>query len=649
MAMKINKKLKLAGIAVGGGLILFLVILANTLITIDADEVGVVKKKIGTSLPSGVVVAVEPGYQGIQLEVLKAGWHVVNPIWTDVETKPAVNIPNGMKGLVNRKVGKAPENRDDIVVPEGYRGYQLELLDPGLHYLNPYVYEIEFVRPIEVPPLHVGVETSKIGKPSEGKAVVGEGDKGVREKVLMPGTYWRNPKAVTVDIVPAIEVPRGSVGVIRSRVGTRSDKDLVDEGEQGIQRSVLRPGTYYLNPVAFEEEVHPAVAIEAGFVGVVVLQTGPEPKEANAIIVERDERGVQPYTLPAGLHYLNPYEYKVTTVDSRVQKYEMSASDVSHAGKEVKGDDRLAFPSADGFTIKVDTSIEWQIETNRIPAVVAGIGNTDEIVEKIIRPNAREIGRLEGSKLKAEDFIKGDKREAFVGKFSETLRVRCAEKGIIIHKALVREVLPPEEIAEPLKEREVALLMQQTNVEKQAQAKSEALLEEEKAKIEQRKELIKADTAKQVAETEANRAKEVAKIRAEQLKEVAAVEQEQQALILEKQKLEAQGIREIAEAEAYKARSLVEADGALDKKLKAWTTVMSQWADNANLVPRVVVGGSGADGSGGGLTGQELILQLMAIEHLDRFVQGAGDAGDSPKPPVKKKPKESKPAGWGAQ
>lgn len=613
--------IKVVAAVSGGLLIFFLILIANMLINIPPGRVGLVTKRTGEALPPNASIAPiddEHSYKGLQERVLTTGWHLVNPITTDVDVVAAIEVPKGKKGLVNRTSGPFPENRSDVVVPKGFRGYQRDLLDPGIHFLNPKLFEVEIVEPVVIPALHVGIVTAKIGEVS-GEDIVEAGFKGVQREVLRPGDYWLNPKAYSVEIVTAIDIPDGHLGVVRSRTGESTDKDLVEEGERGIWRKVLRPSTYYMNTKAYEISVVPAVKIEAGFVGVVIARTGDPPKEPNAVVVEKGERGVQPYTLPAGLHYLNPYECKVIPVDSRVQKYEMSGVDTTLSQGEIAGDDRLQFPSSDGFAIKVDTSIEWQIQTDRIPRVVATIGNTQDIVTKIIRPNAREIGRLEGSKLKAEDFIKGDKREQFVTNFSATLKKRCEEKGIIIHKALVREVEPPEEVARPLKEREVAILNQSTNEEKQKTAMSEALLAEEQAKIEQKRLVIKAETEKKIKETLAEQEKAVAKIKAEQLKEVAQVEKEQQALILEKQRLEAQGIRELADAEAHRARELVLADGALDKKLKAWTEVMREWAGNRNLVPRVVVGGG--DGEHGGLTGQELILELMAIEHLDRFVK----------------------------
>ena len=618
---------KIGIIAIAGIIVIWAMF--QCVVDVPANQVGILLKKTGEPLPPGVIVAPDDSYAGIQQSVLKTGWHMINPFTSDVEIVKAVVIPQERFGLVNRKSGSAPKNPSDILVEKGERGYQKALLEPGTHFLNPHIFEVTITKPIRIPALHVGIITSLTGKPTT-KDLVDPGERGLRKDVLGPGVHILNPKGYNVEVEPAIDVSPGKVGIVRSKFGTMTNDDLVKEGQQGIWRKVLRPGTYNWNTKALEVEIRSAVNIEAGYVGVAVAQTDQaiiptgiavDPKikpGKESKVAALGMRGIQPYTLPPGLHYLNPYEYRVVTFDARRHKYEMTLSNAGLSSGEVQGDDRLAFPSSDGFEIKVDTSIEWQIKREHIPEVVADIGGINDVIKKIIRPNAREIGRLEGSKLEAKDFILGDKREQFVRAFEAALKQRCAIKKVEIHNALVRAVFPPEAVAKPLKEKEVSLLRNEANVQKQVEAKSKADLAEEESKIQQKREVIKADTSKLVAELNAEREKEVARIQAVQRKEVANVEQQQQALILERQKLEAKGIRELADAEAHRAKSLIRADGALDKKLKAWSMVMAAWAKNANLVPKVVVGGGGSGGKG--LTGQELIMTLMSIERLDRFI-----------------------------
>ena len=75
---------------------------------------------------------------------------------------------------------------------------------------------------------------------------------------------------------------------------------------------------------------------------------------------------------------------------------------------------------------------------------------------KIILPYARSISRIEGSKLQAREFISGKTRTAFQERLLAQLRVACGARGVIIHSALVREIMPPPEIASLISQREQA-------------------------------------------------------------------------------------------------------------------------------------------------------------------------------------------------
>lgn len=73
---------------------------------------------------------------------------------------------------------------------------------------------------------------------------------------------------------------------------------------------------------------------------------------------------------------------------------------------------------------------------------------------------------------------------------------------------------------------------------------------------------------------------------------------EEERISLEAAKLEAAKIKAIADAESYKTRAMMNADGALDKKLKAYIEVQQNWAEafqnyNGNLVPQIMTGGNG--------------------------------------------------------
>ena len=67
--------------------------IAAMLIEVPPEHVGVVYKKTGDTLPEGEEVAPDDSYQGVQKEILKPGWHFVNPISTSVDIEKATFVP----------------------------------------------------------------------------------------------------------------------------------------------------------------------------------------------------------------------------------------------------------------------------------------------------------------------------------------------------------------------------------------------------------------------------------------------------------------------------------------------------------------------------------------------------------------------------
>jgi hypothetical protein len=176
------------------------------------------------------------------------------------------------------------------------------------------------------------------------------------------------------------------------------------------------------------------------------------------------EKGVQHETLPPGLEYYNPYLKQIDVVDVRSHKYDMI------------GDESIQFPSNDSFTISIDGTIEWAIRPDRVAEVTVAYGDAEDILNKIILPNARSIARIQGSKLLAREFISGKTRTAFQDKLHGELRAECWKQGIDIKSSLVRDIVPPAEIASPISQREQADQEIQRSTNEMAEAKSEARL-----------------------------------------------------------------------------------------------------------------------------------------------------------------------------
>ena len=340
------------------------------------------------------------------------------------------------------------------------------------------------------------------------------GYKGIRYDVKTEGRYFYNPFFYKRIVRKATVVPQNQIGVLIRKFGKPLPfpKTVATQpDERGPVEEILRPARYNINPFAYDVQLFDALVIPEGHVGVVTLLSGSDPKKKNTYTVMPGEKGVQSKTLPPGIEYYNPYLQHIEIVDMRSQKYDML------------DEDALLFPSNDSFTISIEGTIEWAIRPEDAARLTVAYGDKDDILNKIILPYARSISRIQGSKLRAREFISGTTRSAFQDLLFTQLRDTCRSEGIEIKSAIIRDIQPPAAIATPISEREQADQEIERYTNQIEEAKSQAKLVEQEEMQEQnkaigdaRREVIgvvrEADQNRVIAVTDANRQLEVAKL-----------------------------------------------------------------------------------------------------------------------------------------
>ncbi|MCH8046275.1 MAG: SPFH domain-containing protein [Planctomycetes bacterium] len=408
---------------------------------------------------------------------------------------------------------------------------------------------------IDVPARHFAVLTKKTGEDLDNhEELAPDADhKGLQLEVLSEGRYFYFPYRWKWEVYPMIEIPRDKMGVrIRLYGEDLPYGDFVaqDKTYKGIVKEVLKSGRYAINAIIIDKDTKKVVGtprkksdyveiielwdpkiIPAGYKGIVTNLAGPMPENPNVLLVEKDFRGPQEETLEPGTYYLNPYMYRINAIDTRSQRFNLSE------GKD------MTFPSKDGFPISLDGIIEFRV----IPKTAAltyvkyndvsndkpgGSAIAEEIIAKVIMPNARAFCRLRGSNSSAREFIGGETRSAFQAEFQKALTETCQARGIEIVQALITKIKPPQAIAEPLRAREVAAQQLKQYTQQALQQEQEAKLATEKALIEQKKQLVeagreiitettKAESEQVVALAEAKRDQEVAEKKLEAAKDQA--------------------------------------------------------------------------------------------------------------------------------
>lgn len=450
---------------------------------------------------------------------------------------------------------------------------------------------------IDVQPGQVAILIRKTGQDIENTDEIAPSPehKGVQLEVLREGRYFYDPYNWEWEIVPQFEVPAGKIGV-----KTRLYGDDLPHGEflatqptqKGILPGVLEAGRYALNPYAERIDLYDPVKIPAGYKGVVTNLVGKLSADPNRAIVDIGERGAQEKTLDPGTYFLNPFVTRVNLVDCRNQRIDLAE------------DGDLGFPTRDGFWVSLDGIVEFRVAPEKAaevyvlynefvkPGEVDTIDN--EIRQKVILPNARSFCRLQGSNNLGRELIQGDTRSIFAEKFRSEMRKACDPLGITIVDAQITRIRPPDKIAQPLRDREIAKQKQAQYDQQTKQQESEKELAIQNELVKQKQALVQAEQQVVKLTTEAMQTQEVAVTKAEQDLAVAKLKLEaakdEAAAIASRGQAAAQVVVFQNEAEAAGWKQSVSAfdgDGLkyaryvlYQKMAPAYRTIMANTADS---------------------------------------------------------------------
>jgi regulator of protease activity HflC (stomatin/prohibitin superfamily) len=150
----------------------------------------------------------------------------------------------------------------------------------------------------------------------------------------------------------------------------------------------------------------------------------------------------------------------------------------------------------------------------------------NDILKKIILPSVHGFARIEGSKKGATEFIIGESRRLFQEELDKFLRKNCAKWGIVINSVLIRDIIVPQQIAEIIRKRELALQDARKYTQEITRAKSEAELAKQKTLAEQNKKKVAAETERLTAKIAADQKQVEAVMAAQADLDVAKIDYE---------------------------------------------------------------------------------------------------------------------------
>ncbi|MBE6368199.1 MAG: hypothetical protein E7052_09885 [Lentisphaerae bacterium] len=451
---------------------------------VPPEHMAVVTSKNGQEPQPGTLL-VERGQKGIWREVLPEGRYFLDPVMHDVEIVPAINIPIGKVGIVTSKVGK-PLAPGEIIAPDkSYQGIWKDVLTPGVHRLNPEGYKVDIVDAINIPFGYVGVVTAQTGKPAQPGEFARKGEKGVLQDILQPGLYYINPRAYQVNVIEIgmnqVSMTGGSGSVIEMKNRIEAASSTLNEISYNTLNTQLQMRADMLKDVD-------SAAPVAASVSKLKRSSVPGKKRMSY------NRRPQPMGAVSGA--------AATTVP---QTPDM----VYSVGGFVE------FPSRDGFKILMDMTVEFELMPQHIARIYMLYGDLPQVVSKIILPQILSVTRMKGSSYKAQDFIVGAGRETFQNNLRSELEKVLKEKSIVVHNAIIRNVTIPNNILKPIQDASLAVEQNLTNYSLQETAKIEAELNLHTAMIDQKRQEIEQETRKLVAEITAQQKQSVRLIAAE--------------------------------------------------------------------------------------------------------------------------------------
>ena len=379
----------------------------------------------------------------------------------------------------------------------------------------------------------VAILMKKTGKNLPPEAILAPGPeyKGIQADVLPEGRYFRNPWTWEWKYFKALDIPAGKFGVLVRKFGQDLPAGEIiarDETTKGIVRDVLGTGRHRINPYAYDVKLYDDITIKPGHVGVVtrltggdILSGGEETRDGRqakrretrdaGFLVEEGHKGVTSEILKEGTHRLNPFLYSVTIVNVQSQRFELS------------GDDAISFLTQDGFTVRAEGTLEFNLDLDKVALLAHEVGDMDDILQKLILPSARGFSRIEGSKKHATEFIVGESRQAFQNSLETYLKGVCKPWGVSLNSVLIRDIFAPQEVAGIIRARELAVQEAKKIDQQIVQAKSQAELGKQKALAERNSKTVAAETERIQRKIAAEQKQSVETIAAQTQLEVASV------------------------------------------------------------------------------------------------------------------------------
>jgi len=450
------------------------------------------------------------GVRGKQLRFLTNGTFKIHPWLFKVEKIKKVRIPEGSIGVVTaadgealgmgQLLGRSVDGHDNFQKAEvflqngGQKGPQIDFLRPGTYNIHTDMLQVVVAEAVNVGETEIGIVEAKDGLSmarndvvaatpdmkvhnsfQDGQAFLSAGGlRGPQELVLRPGRYYINPFLFEVRRRSTTIIKQGTVGVLISNVGKEPDdivegaehgatRHVVPAGYRGIQRNVLGPGAYNINPLALT---------------VVVVPTTTRSVEWSRATADEGATPFDPFNV------------------------------VSH----------------DGFEMKVEVRCQYRILPENAPYVIQKLGSIEDLERNVIHPQIDGIFRAQVSKSPAIAYQQNRAVEQAAAE--EAVKEDLQKYRVDVVSVMITNIHLPESLMRTTQQKNLAEQEQSMFDAKKKAEERRIEFERTKAQADQQQSLMTAEVGIAIADHEAKQALKRAEGEAGRIRTTALAEAE---------------------------------------------------------------------------------------------------------------------------
>jgi len=418
-------------------------------------------------------------------------------------------------------LGKSVDGHDSFQRPErflrqgGQKGPQIDIIRPGTYNIHTDMFKVQVVAAVAIDKEHVGVVEANAGKPLHKGDVVAEtpdmplhnafqdgqkfldsgGIRGPQESVLAPGTYYINTLLFDVKPAPQQVIRQGEAGVLISNIG----KD----------------------PAGLEDDQPPFPGASDD---ITVASEDPEEKRLNKGVRQRHVvpegyRGIQKNVLGPGKYNINPLAYTVVIIPTTTRSIAWTADKTD---EEDRYFNPFAVVSHDGFEMRIEIGCQYRILPENAPYVVQKLGSIAELEANVLHPQIDGIVRAQVSKSIAIKYQQNRAEEQTAAE--EAVRDDLAKYRVDIVSVMIRNIVLPEDLMRTTQQKNLADLEKDMWDAKRDAETQRIAFESTKAKADQQAPLMKAQVGIEIAEHEAKQKEKRAQGTAAQIRIEAEAE-----------------------------------------------------------------------------------------------------------------------------